>query len=151
MNKKYSIKVPVSEYVQVISILAIPCILSINLSGHGYVAGLILISLFSISLLLIANLVRKVSRKTKQLELTENTMKVNQITVPIQTIEKIIIDGYSRQSIGIKLTGKRLVPTDLHFAFKDTDGNAGVSLGELKQWANMNKVKVSYGKIYRWI
>lgn len=87
-------------------------------------------------------------RKNNELEIAENKIKINQTEISIQKIEKIIIEGYFVQSIGIKLYGSKLVSIDLHFRFKN---NEEIHIEELKQWAKKNKIKVTSGKIFRWI
>ncbi len=63
-------------------------------------------------------------------------------------IEKIIIQGYFIQSIGIKLYGKKYISNDLHFRFKyDEEKN----VEDLKEWADKNGINVTAGRIKRWI
>lgn len=91
---------------------------------------------------------KRILRKNNELVITENTIRLNQAEVPIQKIEKIIIEGYFVQSLGIKLYGRKLVSMDFHFRFKN---NEEINIEELKRWANMNRIKVTSGKIIRWI
>lgn len=78
----------------------------------------------------------------------QHKIKVNDTEVSAQEIEKIIISGYFMQSIGIKLYGRKLVPTKLHFKFKN-DEEAKIEV--LKQWASKNGVSVVYGKFRTWL
>ena len=148
MNNKYDIKIPKSGYIQVISSFLIIGLLCLQLRKEDF------ISIFVVSILIISSLVQlvlllsKSLRKMSELETTENTIRINQIEVPIHKIEKIIIQGYFIQSVGIKLYGRKLVSMNLHFKFKDNEeGNTK----ELKQWASMKGIKVTSGRIYRWI
>ncbi|RAR44261.1 hypothetical protein DP091_09590 [Paenibacillus sp. MDMC362] len=93
-------------------------------------------------------LLKRILRKNNELEITKNTIRLNQAEIPVQQIEKIIIEGYFVQSIGIKLYGRKLVSMDFHFRFKN---NEEINIEELKQWANRNRIKVTSGRIFRWI
>ncbi|TVX93809.1 hypothetical protein [Paenibacillus agilis] len=148
MNKKYEIKLPKLVYVQVmISILIIsPLLLALRKDD---LFSVIFSTLLLLSILVqVVILMRRILRKNNKLEIKENTIKINQREIPIQKIEKIIIEGYFVQSIGIKLYGSKLVSIDLHFRFKN---NEEIHIEELKQWAKMNRLKVTSGKIFRWI
>ncbi|GAK40918.1 hypothetical protein TCA2_3409 [Paenibacillus sp. TCA20] len=93
-------------------------------------------------------LLKRILRNNNELEITENKIKINHIEVPIQKIEKIIIQGYFVQSIGIKLYRRKLVSMNLHFRFKNDEE---MNIEELEQWASTKRIKVTSGKIYRWI
>ncbi|OAB38617.1 hypothetical protein PMSD_06270 [Paenibacillus macquariensis subsp. defensor] len=148
MNKKYEIKILITEYFQVIFSILITFLLLLVLRKDDFLSVFFVIILFLFSLLHVVMLLKKILRKSNELEITENTIKINHIEIPRQKIEKIIIQGYLVQSIGIKLYERKLVSMDLHFRFKN---NEEVNIEELKQWASMNKIKVTSGKIYRWI
>jgi len=148
MNKKYEIKILKTEYFQVIYSILITFLLLLVLRKDDFLSVFFVIILFLFSLLHVVMLLKKILRKSNELEITENTIKINHVEVPRQKIEKIIIQGYFVQSIGIKLYERKLVSMDLHFRFKN---NEEVNIEELKQWASMNKIKVTSGKIYRWI
>jgi len=148
MNKKYEIRFPKSGYVQVISSILIIFSLLLLLRKDDLLSVIFVILLLLSILIQVVILLKRILRKNNELEITENTIKVNHIEVPIQKIEKIIIEGYFAQSIGIKLYGRKLVSMDLHFSYKN---NEETNIEELKQWANMNRIKVTSGKIFRWI
>ena len=128
--------------------ILITFLLLLVLRKDDFLSVFFVIILFLFSLLHVVMLLKKILRKSNELEITENTIKINHVEVPRQKIEKIIIQGYFVQSIGIKLYERKLVSMDLHFRFKN---NEEVNIEELKQWASMNKIKVTSGKIYRWI
>ncbi|MEC0090621.1 hypothetical protein [Paenibacillus macquariensis] len=148
MNKKYEIKLPKSGYIQVISTILITFLLLLVLRKDDFLSVFFAIILFLCILLQVVMLLKKILRKSNELEITENTIKINHIEVPIEKIEKIIIQGYFVQSIGIKLYGRKFISMDLHFRFNN---NEDVNIEELKQWASINRIKVTSGKIYRWI
>lgn len=148
MNKKYEIKILKAEYIQVIyciyiSIIVLFVFVIDDLLDVFYVVFISLFTLLNIVLLL-----KRILRKSNELQIKENAIKINHIEVPRQKIEKIIIQGYFVQSIGIKLYGRKFVSMNLHFRFKNNEED---NIEELKQWANMNNIKVTSGKIYRWI
>ncbi|KGE18411.1 hypothetical protein [Paenibacillus wynnii] len=148
MNKKYEIKIPKSGYIQVISSILTTYLLLLVLRKDDFLSVFFVIILFLGSVIQVVMLLKRILRKNSELEITENAIKINHIEVPIQKIEKIIIQGYFVQSIGIKLYGRKLVSRNLHFRFKNNEeGN----IEELKHWARMNRIKVTSGKIYRWI
>lgn len=148
MNKRYEIKVPRSSYVQMCGSMLTTYLLLLILQKDDF------LSVFFIMVLLVANLIQVVMllernlRRNNDLEITEHTLKIDNREVPMHKIEKIIVQGYFIPSIGIKLSGRKLVSMNLHFRFKN---NEEKNVEELIQWANMNKIKVTNGKIYRWI
>ncbi|OAB40376.1 hypothetical protein [Paenibacillus antarcticus] len=148
MNKKYEIKLPKSRYIQVISSILITFLLLFVLRKDDFLSVFFAIILISCTLLQVVLLLKKSLRKSNEFEITENTIKINHIEVPIEKIEKIIIQGYFIQSVGIKLYGRKLISMDLHFRFNN---NEDANIEELKQWASINRIKVTSGKIYRWI
>lgn len=148
MCKKYEIKYPRSEYVQVIISILITSILIQVLRIDNLLSVICVVILLLGNLIRVVMLLKRIFRKNKGLEITENTIRLNQAEVPIQQIEKIIIEGYFVQSIGIKLYGRKLVSMDFHFRFKN---NEEINIEELKQWANRNRIKVTSGRIFRWI
>src|SRR5690606_3065530 len=93
-------------------------------------------------------LMTKILRNTNELIITKNEIKINCKKVSIKEIEKIIIQGYFVQSIGIKRYGNKFISTGLHFRFRN---NEETVIKELKQWATLNGIEVTNGKIYRWI
>jgi autotransporter translocation and assembly factor TamB len=150
LNKKYDIKLPVSTYIQMIScILVTLFLLKLMLSHISSVLFVITLLCILLQVGAIFVLLTRILRKNNELEITKNKIKINHIEVPIEEIERIIIQGYFVQSIGIKQYGRRLVSIDLHFRFKNNEEINNIE--ELKQWANMSGIKVTSGKIYRWI
>lgn len=148
MYKKYEIKYPRSEYVQVIISILITSILIQVLRIDDLLSVICVVILLLGNLIRVVMLLKRILRKNKELEITENTIRLNQVELPIQKIEKIIIEGYFVQSIGFKLYGRKLVSMDFHFRFKN---NEEINIEELKQWANRNRIKVTSGRIFRWI
>lgn len=148
MYKKYEIRFPSSGHVQVISAILITSLLIQVLPIDDILSVICVVTLLLGSLIQVVMLLKRILRKNNELEITENTIRINQAEVPVQKIEKIIIEGYFVQSIGIKLYGRKLVSMDFHFRFKN---NEEVNIEELKQWANMNRIKVTSGRIFRWI
>ncbi|WP_339296277.1 hypothetical protein MKY82_13480 [Paenibacillus sp. FSL W7-1279] len=148
MYKKYEIKYPRSEYVQVIISILITSILIQVLRIDNLLSVICVVILLLGNLVRVVMLLKRILRKNSELEITENTIRLNQAKVSVQQIEKIIIEGYFVQSIGIKLYGRKLVSMDFHFRFKN---NEEINIEELKQWANRNRIKVTSGRIFRWI
>lgn len=148
MYKKYEIKYPRSEYVQVIISILITSLLIQVLRIDDLLSVICVVILLLGNLIRVVMLLKRILRKNNELEITEYTIRLNQVELPIQKIEKIIIEGYFVQSIGIKLYGRKLVSMDFHFRFKN---NEEINIEELKQWANRNRIKVTSGRIFRWI
>ena len=148
MNRKYDIRSPKSGYTQMVSYILIMSLLLLVLQ-KDVLMSVVIVALLLLGILIQAIiLLKRILRKNNVLELTEHTIKINQTELPIHKIEKIVIAGYFVQSIGIKLYGRKLVSSDLHFRFKN---NEDINIAELKKWADMNMIKVTAGKIYRWI
>lgn len=148
INKKYQIKVLKAEYIQVTYCIYLTIIVVFTFGIDSLLNAFFVIFVPLYTLLNIVMLLMKILRKNNELQIKEDGIQINHIEVPKQKIEKIIIQGYFVQSVGIKLYGKKFVSMKLHFRFKD---NEEVSIEELKQWANMNQIKVTSGKIYRLI
>lgn len=148
MYKKYEIRFPSSGHVQVISSILITSLLIQVLPIHDLLSVIFLVLILLGNLIRVVMLLKRILRKNNELEITENTIRLNQAEIPAQKIEKIIIEGYFVQNIGIKLYGRKLVSMDFHFRFKN---NEEINIEELKQWANRNRIKVTSGRIFRWI
>lgn len=151
MNAKYEIKLPVSIYIQVVSILITLSQLRLLLRMSNSTSALLVIILIcTILLLLVAMfvLLKRIFRKSNELEITQDILKINHKELRIQEIEKIIIQGYFVESIGIKLYGRKYISIDYFFRFKHKEE---VNIEEFKQWAIMNGIKVISGKIKIWI
>ncbi|MBU5345856.1 hypothetical protein [Paenibacillus lautus] len=148
MYKKYEIRFPSSGHVQVISSILITSLLIQVLPIDDLLSVIFLVLILLGNLIRVVMLLKRILRKNNELEITENTIRLNQAEIPAQKIEKIIIEGYFVQNIGIKLYGRKLVSMDFHFRFKN---NEEINIEELKQWANRNRIKVTSGRIFRWI
>lgn len=112
MNKIHAIKVPSSMYVQVIAYVVLASTQLMLALQTDFLVSLILSIIVYI---LAAVLLIKILRKNNQLEITDDQIKSNNVEVQLQKTEKIVIQGYLVQSMGIKLRGKKYIPNDLHF------------------------------------
>jgi len=149
MNQKYEINFPLSMYLQVICY----SIVSILMFKLVFIVDSFFLSAFLSFLILvqvggIASLITRMLRRNSELEITPNKIRINRKEVSKEDIEKIIIDDSFIQSIGIKRYGKRLIPMDLHFRFRNKEET---NLEELTVWARENGIAVTRGKIFRWI
>lgn len=149
MNKKYELRVPVSAYIQVIGLTII---LALHLFVQYYanqslaltVSRVLNVLLCLVIFIQIVNIVRA----TKEIEITANSIKLKNVELQKQDIDKIIIQGYFVQNVGIKQKGKRLVSPKFFFRFRS---NEEQHINELKQWAESHAIQVVSGRIYRWI
>lgn len=149
MNKMYDIKLPLSIYIQMISYMIITLLmLKLLFISNSIVLVVILLLCILLQVGAIIVLMTKILRNTNELIITKNEIKINRKKVSIKEIEKIIIQGYFVQSIGIKRYGNKFISTGLHFRFRN---NEETVIKELKQWATLNGIEVTNGKIYRWI
>lgn len=149
MNQKYEIKFPLSMYLQVICY----SIVSLLMFKLVFIVDSFFLAVFLSFLILvqvggIASLITRMLRRNSELEITPNKIRINRKEVSKEDIEKIIIDDSFTQSIGIKRYGKRLIPMDLHFRFKNKEET---NLEELTVWARVNGIAVTRGKIFRWV
>ncbi len=83
-----------------------------------------------------------------RLELTEHSLCFHGQEVPAQRIDRIVIQGYWAESVGIRLRGRRMVPFMLHFRFCERNEEG---MQRLKRWADRNGVPIKKGQIYRWL
>lgn len=98
--------------------------------------------------IVILGLLFKILRKNNQLEIMDDKIKLNNVEVSNYKIEKIIIQGYFIQSLGIKLYGKRFILNDLHFRFEN---NEDMNVEDFKKWADHKGIDITSGRIYRWL
>lgn len=148
MSKKYEVRFPNSGYVQLICSFIITSLLIYVIRIDDLLSVINVAILLSGCLVQVIMLLKRLLRKNNELVITESTIRLNQVEVPIHKIEKIIIEGYFIQSVGIKLYGRKLISIDFHFRFRE---NEEVNIKELRQWADMNSIQVTSGKILRWI
>lgn len=145
----YEIKLPLSIYIQMISYMIVTLLmLKLLFISNSIVLVVILLLCILLQVGAIIVLMTKILRNTNELVITKNEIKINRKEVSIKEIEKIIIQGYFVQSIGIKRYGNKFILTGLHFRFRN---NEETGIKELKQWATLNGIEVTNGKIYRWI
>lgn len=151
LSKKYELRVPVSAYIQVIGltiILALFLFVQYN-ANHLSLALTIVSRVFTVfACLVILIQIINIVRSTKEIELTANSIKLKNVELQKQDIDKIIIQGYFAQNVGIKQKGKRLVSPKFFFRFRS---NEEQHINELKQWAESHEIQVVSGRIYRWI
>lgn len=149
MNKTYRTKIPVSMYVNLVAyagmaVMQLRLVLVMERSFFLIASCTFFFALMIIMWVLIA----KISRKNNRLEIMYDQITLNNVNVPLERIEQIVVEGYFTQSIGIKLYGKRYVPHDLHFRFKrDEEKN----VEEFRKWAEDSGIHTSTGWIRRWI
>ncbi|WIV21221.1 hypothetical protein QPK24_11345 [Paenibacillus polygoni] len=148
INKKYQIKILKAEYIQVTYSIFLTIMVVFTFGINDLLGAFFVVFVPLYTLLNIVMLLMKILRKNNELQIKEDGIQINHIEIPKQKIEKIIIQGYFVQSVGIKLYGRKFVPMKFHFRFK---AHEEVSIEELKQWASMNQIKVTSGKIYRLI
>lgn len=147
-SKTYKIKIPRSMYVQ-ISATGLQLIILLTIFPKNKLWEFVFLGGFVIFMLVyFILLLNRILKRNNELELTEDKITVNQIELSSEDIEKIIIEGYFVESVGIKLRGKKLVKMNLHFRFKNDEER---SVNELKQWAAANGIQVTNRKIYRWM
>ncbi|MGI2297773.1 hypothetical protein [Paenibacillus sp. GXUN7292] len=153
MKEKIEIQIPGTVYFHLaVSVLLVLLLLSgfmfTEFNSIPVFRSLLVLFLIFVQLTIIIVLLKRILKKYKDIEFMQHKIKVNDTEVSAQEIEKIIISGYFMQSIGIKLYGRKLVPTKLHFKFKN-DKEAKIEV--LKQWASKNGVSVVYGKFRTWL
>lgn len=99
-----------------------------------------------IPILIIAYVTKQIIQRAKEIELSLTGIRIKNIQISINQIEKIIIQGYFVQSIGIKQEGRRFVSYPCHFRFR-TDEEKHIN--ELKQWAESHAIPVVNGRVYK--
>lgn len=152
LNKKYEIKLPVSSWVGLIATLPFISLLLYSVSsGSGLYSSMSPILGIAFCLLYTGLLVAYVIRmiiQPRHVEIIGNKIIVGRKEIPAVHIDKLVIQGYFSQVIGIKPRGKRLVPSLLCFKIK---GNEEEYTEEIIEWAKRNEIPIKYGRIFRWI
>lgn len=152
LNKTYDIKLPASSWVALI--LQLPVISMIffsALTGRGFYSSVspmigTLFSLFYTGALIALGI--RMVIQPRSMEIIGEKMIVGRKEITAVHIDKLVIQGYLSQIIGIKPKGKRLVPSLLCFKIK---GNEEENIEEIIQWAKRNGIQIKYGRIFRWI
>lgn len=152
LSKTYEIKLPVSSWVAlIVQLPVIAMIFYSTLTGRGLYSSIspmigTLFSLFYLGALL-AVVIRMIIQP-RHAEIIGDKIIVGRKEIPAVHIDKLVIQGYFSQVIGIKPKGKRLVPSLLCFKIK---GNEEEYTEEIIQWAKRNEIPIKYGRIFRWI
>jgi len=151
MNKTYDIKIPRSNYLQIIAFIVIlisQLMLKLNTNIDSLIMNLILLIMISLILIVIIIQLYLLARFGREVMITSDSIKTKNKELPIKDIEKIIIQGYFIQSIGIKRVGQRLISSDLHFRFKNDEEK---QVEEWTKWAQHNGIPVVQGRIIKWL
>lgn len=82
-----------------------------------------------------------VSHRSKSLDitLTENGVLIKDQFIPLEQIDKIMVDGYFKPTYGIKQKDERFVPAYLCFKFAE---NIEMSEKHLFNWAERNNIEI---------
>lgn len=151
MNKTYEIKIPRSNYLQIIGfniILISQLMLKLNTNTDSLIMNLLLLFMISLIVIVIIIQLYLIARFGREVVITSYSIKSRNKEVPIKDIEKIIVQGYFIQSIGIKRVGQKLVSSDLHFRFKKDEEK---QVDEWTKWAQSNGIPVVQGRIMKWL
>lgn len=147
MDKHYAIKTP---RLFIYFILITLQLIILYLFNFG-LKSIITISLQSLMVIcqvvLISAILYRLSLKPKTIHLLNDSIKIYNKEVSISSIDKIILQGYFVQTIGIKPHHKKLIPSYLVFRFKE---NEEKHIKELREWAVQNNVEVKEGNIQSW-
>ncbi|WP_144029140.1 hypothetical protein [Paenibacillus rigui] len=87
-------------------------------------------------------------KKSSNIEYRPEALIVHGKLIRAEDIEMILINGYFKPILGIKLTEKKIVPINLCFRFIQDEDNA---IQELKKWASERNIKVKNKYFVRWI
>lgn len=148
----YARKKPVSAYITIVGAV---CIILISIyqvfftKGHN--VSLIFsmtwtIILLQIILLLLVGM--SILKRPKELEILKHSLRIDDREIHYTDIEKVIVNGYFIQTVGIKLFKKKLVPENFCFRFKE---NEELRINELKAWSEELHIKISNETIIKWI
>ena len=107
-----------------------------------------LVGLGAVSLVLLAVTCKRLLNTPFDMTLNANSITLNGKTIDTEHIEEILIQGYIRPVIGIKLKGKWLVSASLCYRFEDQEE---IGLKSLQQWASNHQVQVCNRSFFRWM
>jgi hypothetical protein len=147
---KHSVKSP-SRIGTIIGMIAIICIQSILVVRSldqisVYYASLMVILLCFVVLLLA--LYRTFFKKPTELCLSNDQLILNGILINSGDIKVIMNKGYFNPVIGILPHRRKIVPLDMAFRYS---GDEDKGITDLKNWANMNNVKMVNKSFQTWI
>ncbi|HEY2491330.1 MAG TPA: hypothetical protein VGI33_00100 [Paenibacillus sp.] len=100
------------------------------------------------SFVTIVIIIMRMFEKPSKLQFASECLIVKGTTLEATAIKSILIQGYFKPVIGIKPSGKLLVPIRLCFRFNENEDQA---ILELKQWAERNQVKIYNKSFIRWM
>ncbi|MGZ9584473.1 hypothetical protein [Paenibacillus marinisediminis] len=130
--------------------LGVLMIMYTYISLHGLFRGMtylfIGLTIINVIVLLIAGL--RTLKKPGDIRLGHNTITLMDRIVPVENIDEIIIQGYWKPVVGIRLKGTKILSSNQCCRFLEREDDA---LKALRQWANLNQVKISNRPFLRWI
>lgn len=151
-TRKFAIKRPFGNYAVIpygilIMGLVVMMLIRVNFSNSQFSVVLLSFALAVHMTWFMIIVIQFIRFKPRHLQLMDNSIAIYNIEVNSADIEKIIVQGYFKPTIGIMPKGKRFVPASHCFAFREHDASMKV----LNEWANQNQVEVKTGRYRTWI
>lgn len=108
----------------------------------------VLFGLTALSLYVLGVSCYRTFKKPFDVRIETNLIVINDKQVDIEHIDEILIQGYWKPVIGIRIKGHRIVQAQFCYRYMEEEDDA---LKALYQWAHRNHVKVSNRPFIRWI
>ena len=112
------------------------------------VTTFVLLGLTALSLYVLGVTCYRTFMKPFSVRIESEVIVINDKQVDVKQIDEILIQGYWKPVIGIRIKGHRLVQTQFCYRYMEQEDDA---LKALYQWAHRNHVKVSNRPFIRWI
>lgn len=105
--------------------------------------AVLLLSAVTLSLTLYRSL-----KKPTRMHLYDERIFINDHTIQAKNIQSIMMMGYFRPVLGLKLHRKRIVPPHLCFSFSEAEDKG---MKDIAKWAEDNGIKIVNKSFLRWL
>ncbi|MNZ62761.1 hypothetical protein D3C78_808920 [compost metagenome] len=152
-SSTFSIKYPSSIY-SIVSLIIIAALQSFLLylyvENDGDLGILLYAVIGSIAVccVVIAIYTRSVVKRPSELVIDAQSISLHNRIIEAGEIERVMIQGYFKQIIGIKPFGSKIVPVSLCFRILN---NEDMAIKELSRWAEQHQIPVVHKRFIRWL
>ncbi|NIK77878.1 hypothetical protein FHS15_003016 [Paenibacillus castaneae] len=99
-------------------------------------------------LFLLAFVIYRTFMKAFFLSLHSESISISDQTILAVNVDRLMVMGYVKPIVGIKLKNKKIVPLRMSFQFLD---NEDMGIKECKRWAEHNHIPFVHRRFMRWL
>lgn len=112
-------------------------------------AGYVLLGLSALSVSVLAITCYRTIKKPFTVRMESDLIVIDDKQVDVNQVDEIVIQGYWRPVIGIRLKGNRMVSAQ--FCYRYMEEEESHALKALYEWAHRNHVNINNRPFIRWI